>query len=143
MCITRRVRAAAAAIVCLLATPTIFASADPACTASTDACAAVGSWGFSVPLGAGVRPNPVVHGSDIPLVLVPQFSYYGKRFFIDNLDPGVTLFEGESNTVSLVASPGYDVVFFYRSDLQNLFLGSPTAFSGGGSGAVAGRPPPQ
>jgi outer membrane protein len=92
-----------------------------------------------VALGAGVRTNPLLHGQDIPLVVVPQFSYYGKRFFIDNLDPGVTLLEGESNTLSLIASPGYDRVFFYRSDLQNIFIGATTAVAGG---STAFRPPP-
>ena len=80
-------------------------------------------------------------GRDIPLVLVPQFSYYGKRFFIDNLDPGVTLFDGESNTLSLVASPGYDRVFFYRSDLQNFFVFSPTSFGGNSGRRAASRRP--
>ena len=55
-------------------------------------------------------------------------AYYGKRFFIDNLDVGFTLAENAVNTLSLVASPGYDRVFFYRSDLQNIFVtGLPTA----------------
>jgi outer membrane protein len=63
---------------------------------------------------------------------VPQFSYYGKRFFIDNLDPGVTLFEGDTNTLSLIASPGYDRVFFYRSDLQNVFIGGATSVAASG-----------
>lgn len=133
----RRVGTAAAAIVCLCCSGAAFAEDD--CKAPSDDCVAVGGWSLSVALGAGVRTNPLVHGQNIPLVVVPQFSYYGKRFFIDNLDPGVTLFEGESHTVSLIASPGYDRVFFYRSDLQNIFLGSATSFSGG-SGA-AGRPP--
>src|SRR5262249_11222008 len=73
-------------------------------------------------LGAGVRTNPLWHSQDIPLVVVPHFSYYGKHFFIENLDPGVTLFESGHNTFNLVASPGYDRVFFYRSDLQNIFV---------------------
>jgi len=108
------------------------AFADDDCTASPDDCVAVGRWNLSVALGAGVRTNPVVHGRDIPLIVVPQFSYYGKRFFIDNLDPGVSLFEGETNTLSLIASPGYDRVFFYRSDLQNLFIGGPSGVAAGG-----------
>ena len=138
----RRVGAAAAAIVCLLVTTAAFAESE--CTASTDECVAVGSWSFSVALGAGVRTNPVFNGRDIPLILVPQFSYYGKRFFIDNLDPGVTLFDGESNTLSLVASPGYDRVFFYRSDLQNFFVFSATSFTGNNSGSTFFvKPPPQ
>jgi outer membrane protein len=125
-------------MVCLLATTATFAAGE--CTAPTNECVLVGSWNLSVSLGAGVRTNPLVNGRDIPLILVPQFSYYGKRFFIDNLDPGVTLFDGESNTLSLIASPGYDRVFFYRSDLQNFFVFSSASFAG--SGASAGKPSP-
>jgi outer membrane protein len=109
------------------------------CAASSDECVAVGGWNLSVALGAGIRTNPVVHAKDIPLIVVPQFSYYGKRFFIDNLDPGVTLFEGETNTVSLIASPGYDRVFFYRSDLQNIFIGGTTAVAAGGGKPFVGN----
>jgi len=92
------------------------------CTQTGDDCVRVGGWNFSVGLGAGVRTNPLVHTQDIPLVIIPQVSYYGRRFFLDNLDLGVTLAEGESNTLSLIATPGYDRVFFYRSDLQNIFV---------------------
>lgn len=99
------------------------AQAGDQCEAASDDCIAVGRWNLSVSLGAGVRTNPLHHGRDIPLFLVPQFSYYGRRFFIDNLDPGFTVYEGERSTLSLIASPGYDRVFFYRSDLQNFFVG--------------------
>jgi MipA family protein len=105
------------------------------CMGPSSDCVAVGHWNFSVALGAGVRTNPVVHGTDIPLVVIPQFSYYGKRVFIENLDLGVTLAESDSNAFSLVASPGYDRVFFYRSDLQNIFLGG---LPGSGNGAASG-----
>jgi signal transduction histidine kinase len=46
----------------------------------------------------------------------------GKRFYIDNLDAGFTVVDGVTNTLSLIASPGYDRIFFYRSDLQNIFV---------------------
>ena len=49
---------------------------------------------MSVSLGIGSRSNPVMGESDIPLVVIPQISYYGKRFFLENLDLGVTLYEG-------------------------------------------------
>jgi len=56
---------------------------------------------------------------DIPLVVIPQFSYYGKRVFIDNLDLGVTLAGKQYETRSIWwpvrATTG---CFFYRSDLQ-------------------------
>src|SRR3984885_14688618 len=97
------------------------------CKGPTDDCVAIGRWNFSVALGAGVRTNPLVNGKDIPLVVIPQFSYYGKRFFIDNLDFGFTLVERGANTYNLIATPGYDRVYFYRSDLQNFFIGFPNS----------------
>ena len=99
------------------------ATTDDDCRGESSECVAVGKWSFSVALGAGVRSNPLVTGKNIPLVVIPQFSYYGKRFFINDLDLGFTLAENTTNTFSLVASPGYDRVFFYRSDLQNIFIG--------------------
>jgi outer membrane protein len=91
---------------------------------------------FSLGLGYGSRSNPIVNGRDIPLILVPQLSYYGKRFFIENLDVGYTLYENASNAFSLVATPGYDRVFFYRNDPQNYFIG------GGTVGPSASSAPP-
>jgi outer membrane protein len=108
------------------------AVADDGCQGPSNECVAVGGWNFSLSLGAGVRTNPVVHESNIPLVVIPQISYYGKHFFLDNLDGGVTLYDGDVSTVSLVASPGYDRVFFYHSDPQNIFvtgLSSTTTFN--------------
>ena len=130
-------------VACLIATiwvDTTFAADN--CASPSDDCVAVGRWNLSVALGAGVRTNPLIGSRDIPLVVIPQFSYYGKHFFIDNLDPGVTLFESDVNTVSLVASPGYDRVFFYRSDLQNFFVGGFTNYVGSAGGFTAGNPPP-
>ncbi|HEY6622005.1 MAG TPA: MipA/OmpV family protein [Steroidobacteraceae bacterium] len=100
------------------------ARASPAddCDAESQDCAVVGKWNFSLALGAGVRTNPLVHGQDLPLVVVPQISYYGKRFYLDDLDLGFTAVDGKTSSLSLIASPGYDRIFFYRSDLQNIFV---------------------
>jgi outer membrane protein len=121
---------------------------DEECQGPTDDCVAVGRWNFSVALGAGVRTNPLVHGADIPLVVIPQFSYYGKRFFIDNLDIGLTLVERGANTFNLIATPGYDRVYFYRNDLQNFFITFPNSpynpvniVSSGTPGATKVPPP--
>lgn len=92
------------------------------CNAPSRDCVAVGHWNFNISLGAGVRTDPVVHEAAIPLVVIPQFSYYGKRVFIEDLDLGFTLTESDASTLSLIATPGYDRVFFYRSDLQNIFV---------------------
>jgi outer membrane protein len=123
------------------------AASDEECQGPTDDCVAVGRWNFSVALGAGVRTNPLVNGKDIPLVVIPQFSYYGKRFFIDNLDVGLTLVERGANTFNLIATPGYDRVYFYRNDLQNFFIGfpnstyAPVSVTPGTPGAIKVPPP--
>lgn len=123
------------------------ASAEDDCKGPSLDCVAVGRWNFSVALGAGVRSNPLAGGKDIPLVVVPQFSYYGKRFFIDDLDLGITLVENHGNTLNLIASPGYDRVFFYRSDLQNIFVsgfpGITTRVAADTPGAVQVPPQPR
>jgi MipA family protein len=114
----------------VVAAPAKAAIDDDDCKGPSGDCIAVGKWNFSVALGAGVRTNPLVGGQDIPLIIIPQVSYYGKRFFLDNLDVGFSLAENKSNTLALVASPGYDRVFFYRSDLQNIFVGELTPLPG-------------
>jgi len=101
----------------------------------SDDCISIGKLHLAVGLGAGSRSNPVDTGRDIPLVVVPQISYYGKRFFLDNLDLGFTFYESDFNTFNLIATPGYDRVFFYQRDLQNVF-----AFNGF---AASGPPGPQ
>ncbi len=109
---------------CLLLATAVcpYAAAEQACPAPSAECAVVGSWEISASIGVGERSNPVAGRSDLPLVVVPRISYYGKRFFLENLELGFTLHEGPSNTFNLVAAPGYDRAFFVRSDLQNIFI---------------------
>lgn len=99
------------------------AAAQTTCTAPSPECVVVGQWDITLSVGAGSRSNPVSGNSDIPLVVIPQISYYGKRFFIESLELGFTLHEGDANTFNLITTPGYDRVFFYRNDLQNIFVG--------------------
>jgi MipA family protein len=101
--------------------PSVLLAQSP-CSAPSPDCVVVGEWDFSVSLGIGERSNPIATGSDIPLVVIPQLSYYGKRFFIENLELGFTLYEGDAHTLNMIATPGYDRVFFVRDDLQNYFV---------------------
>jgi len=142
------VRVGVAAILC--ASGAVHANgSDDDCNGPSDDCVAIGRWNVSVALGAGVRTNPLISGKDIPLVVIPQFSYYGRRFFIDNLDFGLTLAEHGANTFNLIATPGYDRVYFFRADLQNFFIGFPDAsaplrpaqVTAGTPGAIPVRPP--
>ena len=104
---------------------------EPACGSPSPECAVIGRWEISASLGFGRRSNPVADKSDIPLVVIPRISYYGKRFFLENLDLGFTLHEGDVNTLSLIATPGYDRAFFFRNDLQNIFIPGGTALPTG------------
>lgn len=118
----KRRRPFLAALLALIPVGSALADNEDDCQGPSNDCVAVGGWNLSLSVGAGVRTNPVLHESDIPLVVIPTFSYYGKRFFLDNLDGGVTLLESAHSTLSLIASPGYDRVFFYHSDPQNIFV---------------------
>lgn len=98
------------------------AAAQTNCNTPSPDCVVVGKVDISVSLGAGARSNPIHGNSDIPLAVVPQISYYGKRFFLEDLELGVTVHESDANTFNLIATPGYDRVFFYSDDLQNIFV---------------------
>jgi outer membrane protein len=114
------------------------AAAQSPCKAPSTDCVEVGDLEISVSLGYGTRTNPVVGRDDIPLFVVPHVSYYGRRFFLESLEPGVTLYESDAHTFNLIASPGFDRVFFSRSDLQNVVVPLASVAPGFG-GAVAGR----
>ena len=102
-----------------------LATAQTACKAVSADCVAVGDLDISVSVGAGTRTNPVAGRDDIPLFVIPHISFYGKRFFLESLEGGVTLYESDANTFNLIATPGFDRVFFSRRDLQNIIV--PTA----------------
>jgi len=102
-------------------------AAQTACTAPSPDCAVVGDFDLSLSFGYGTRTNPVTGRDDIPLYVIPQVSYYGKHFFLESLEPGVTLYESDANTFNLVATPGFDRVFFSSHDLQNIIVASTVA----------------
>jgi len=104
-------------------------SADTGCTADDDACIAVGEWEFKLALGLGKRTNPLADSSDIPLVLVPQVSYYGERFFIENLEFGYTIIESEQFMLNAIFTPGRDRGFFLREDINNFFVDGAIEFT--------------
>jgi MipA family protein len=109
------------------------ASAQTPCKAPSEDCIAVGDLQVSLSFGYGTRTNPVEGRDDIPLFVIPYLSYYGKRFFLESLEPGVTLYESDAHTFNLIATPGFDRVFFSRNDPQNIivpFASDAPSFSG-------------
>lgn len=110
---------------CVLLLFALRAQAGTDCDPSDHtSCVEVGSWQFSIGVGAGVRTNPLVDAEDIPLVLIPQLSYQGERFFIENLDIGFIAAESNNQQLNLLITPSYDQVFFHRWDAGNFFISS-------------------
>ena len=90
-------------------------------------CVPVGSWHFKVSLGYGQRSNPVIGQDDIDYYIVPEISYYGKRFFLDSWDLGYTLVDKEQHQVNaILLSAGFEQAFFSEWSLNNVDLSSYT-----------------
>lgn len=98
------------------------AHAQKHCGPDDDRCIAQGTWEVQVAVGAGVRTNPLAESSDVPLVLIPQVSYYGKRFFLDNLDLGYTLVDRPKWMLNVLVTPSRDGLYFFRDDLGRFVL---------------------
>lgn len=93
-------------------------------------CVAVGQWQFNLGLGLGVRSNPLAEGEASPLIVLPEVSYYGRRFFLRNLDMGFTLVESQRHQLNLLLTPSYDQMHFNRWDPLNFtFQGSAASAS--------------
>jgi len=73
-------------------------------------------------IGIGLKTNPLFESDNIPLILLPQISYYSGNFFIENLDVGYGIYETSDTSISVIATPSYDSVYFNRWDPGNVFV---------------------
>jgi outer membrane protein len=97
------------------------------CEQITDNCAKVGEWTFSLAVGAGVYTNPLHGGDDIPLVLIPQISYYGEKLFFDNNTLGYSFFDNNQMVVSAITQLNHEKAYFTRWHPQNILIESVTS----------------
>lgn len=84
-----------------------------------------------------MRSNPIKAEDDTPLLVLPEVSYYGKRFFLKNMEVGFTLWENPSHQLNILLTPSLDQRHFNRWDINNFSDGSKSAappVSGGQSG---------
>lgn len=105
------------------------------CADSDESCAEVGEWSLSVALGAGLRENPVVGQDDIPLIVIPTLSYYGKRFSLENYNLAYLLADSKHQELSAIATLSFEYMFF-----RDLSLGS-IVLEGGRMGNAVSRSP--
>ena len=97
------------------------------CEQITDNCVAIGEWKFSLAVGAGVYTNPLHGGDDIPLVLIPQISYYGEKIFFENNTLGYSFFENDQMVVSAITQLNHEKAYFTRWHPQNILIESVTS----------------
>ncbi len=93
-----------------------------ACDSESSDCVAVGKWDLRLAVGLGLRTNPLTEGDNIPLLLLPQWRYNGEHFFVDNLDLGAILWEGDQHQLNLLLTPSYDQIFFDRWNPANVLI---------------------
>ena len=94
---------------------------DP-CKTQQQNCIEENELHFGLSIGMGLRTNPLFQSDNIPLILLPQLSFYSGDFFFENLDFGYNLYQSENTSFGLLATPSYDTVFFKRWDLGNVFV---------------------
>jgi outer membrane protein len=94
------------------------------CIATNEQCAPVNEWEFSLTIGAGVLTNPLHGGSDLPLILIPNISYYGEKLFLENNALGYTVFENNTFSLSAISLINRENSFFSRWHPTNVFVPS-------------------
>ena len=81
-------------------------------------------WRLGVAMGYGERSNPLLNSDDLPIVLDLDIAYFGKHFFFDNGDLGLTFTDNELVTASVMARIRSDQVFFGRTNTRFINIGS-------------------
>lgn len=105
------------------------------CQAASVHCAPIGEWEVSLGVGLGVHTNPLIDGDEVPIVLLPDFSYYGKRFFLDDYQLGFTLLDTEHHAFNAIITASYDQVYFQDWGLGNFTI------ENGGFNTLSNDPP--
>jgi len=104
------------------------------CTEGSQDCARVGQLDISIGFGIGGRSNPVANNDDLPILIVPTISYYGKHFFVETDTLGLTLVDRPRAMFNVIATISYDQIYFKDWGVGNFSI------DGGGaanSGSVA------
>jgi len=101
-------------------------TADPAGNAATATSSSASAplpapeshWRLGAAFGYGQRTNPLIQSDDIPVLVDLDIAWFGKRWFFDNGDVGLTLFDQAHSTTSLVARLNSDRVFFGKTNAR-------------------------
>jgi outer membrane protein len=75
-------------------------------------------WRLGLALGYGAKTNPLIQSHRVSVPFNVDIAWFGKHWFFDNGDLGLTLFDGKAATVSLVGRVNSERVFFGRTESQ-------------------------
>ena len=103
------------------------------CSPDHVGCVEVGHFDVRLAIGAGIRTNPIVGNDDVPLFLLPEIFFYGKRVFFDVDTLGYTLLDRQRGQLNVVGTISYHQIYFQEFGFGNLVLpfsneDSPTPF---------------
>lgn len=94
------------------------------CIATNEECAPIDEWEFSLTIGAGKLTNHLHGGKDLPLILIPNISYYGEKLFFENNALGYTFHETNTFSLSAISLVNRENSFFSRWHPNNVFVPS-------------------
>lgn len=79
---------------------------------------------FSVSLGYGKISSPFLNTNDKNLVVLPKWSIYYDRLYLENADFGIVLIENKDFNIDLVGEMNFDAMWFDQNSLRySLFRG--------------------
>ncbi|MBE0377932.1 MipA/OmpV family protein [Pseudoalteromonas prydzensis] len=78
----------------------------------------------SITLGYGGIQNPVASSKNITSVILPKFSYYGERWYVDNFALGYSLIETDRYYIDIAGRFNDDGFFFKLDGIDKLFATS-------------------
>ncbi|MDH5631168.1 MAG: MipA/OmpV family protein [Gammaproteobacteria bacterium] len=79
----------------------------------------VGEFNFELLMGWMQLESPVLGKGDMKLNLIPRFSYYGEKFYIENTKIGYSLAEEERWNFDLIGKLNQDGVYFNENSSLN------------------------
>ncbi|WP_371186200.1 MipA/OmpV family protein [Thalassotalea maritima] len=72
----------------------------------------VNQWQFAMSFGYGSIETPIANHQNLDIYILPNISYYGERFFIDNTTLGYALYEQGPWFVDVVGKLNEDGLYF-------------------------------
>ncbi|MCE9677759.1 MipA/OmpV family protein [Shewanella sp. AS1] len=77
---------------------------------------------LSLALGYGGIENPRAKSDNIETYILPSWSYYGERFYVENFSLGYSLYESDSFILDLQTKLNEDGIFFEFDGINKVFL---------------------